>query len=213
MNFEEIMQFRYACKRYDKEKNISDEDIQKMINAAHLSPTSCNIQHAHLLICKSNESMENMLDICMRQGTIRTANKAIVVLAAKKSLTGIGTKRYNTIIEGTTKRLNSFLPDDKKVTSEFVDERTAFFCDKPDLEYTAWSKANSYLVAMNIMNQAADLGIDSCPIEGFSQEKFNRAYPKYQDDFEVAMVISLGYRNEEQPYRDRLNITNLYTTI
>ena len=42
MNFEEILEFRYACKRFKKDENIPTSDIDKIINAANLTPTSCN---------------------------------------------------------------------------------------------------------------------------------------------------------------------------
>ena len=213
MNFEEILEFRYACKRFKKDENIPTSDIDKIINAANLTPTSCNMQHAHLLIVETPDNLKKLNEICYNQGTTRTANKIIVVLAGKNSYMGHNTDRYYEVITGLTNRLNSFLPGDKQITNEVVAERTGVFCKKNDTDFMAWSKANSYLVAMNIMNQAADLKINSCPIEGFNQEVFNNYFPKYKEEFEIAMVVSLGYKDEVQPQRSRLPIELLYEKI
>ncbi len=97
--------------------------------------------------------------------------------------------------------------------AEFVAERFDYFCDKEEGEFLEWSKANAYLGAMNIMNQAASLGIDSCPIEGFSQEKFDEYYPQFKDDYAVAMFVTLGYRNEEPQERIRLDFDQMVTRV
>ncbi len=210
--FQEILEFRYACKRYS-EKEVSTVDMNTILKAGILTPSSCGIEQFRFVAMESNEAMENVVDICMNQGTARTANKAIVVLAGKKGTVGPGTEVFNWHAEKRADILNKILPVEKQVTSEFVASRFNMFCDKEESDFLAWSKANAYLAAMNIMNQAASLGIDSCPIEGFSQEKFDKYYPQYQEGYEVAMVITLGYRNEEPQARIRLDFDQMVTRV
>ncbi len=211
-NFKEVVEFRYACKRFS-DKEISGEDLNTILNAGIMAPSSCGIEHFRFVVFESESAMENLVDICMKQGTARTANKAIVVLAGKKNEVGPGTELYKWHAEKRKDVLNKILPAEKQVTTEFVESRFDMFCDQPEDKFIAWSKANSYLAAMNIMNQAAELGIDSCPIEGFSQEKFNEFYPEYQAGYEVAMFITLGYRNEEPQERIRLTFDQMVTRV
>ncbi len=210
--FQEILEFRYACKRYS-EKEVSTTDMNTILKAGILTPSSCGIEQFRFVAMESNEAMKNVVDICMNQGTARTANKAIVVLAGKKATVGPGTAVFNWHAEKRADILNRILPTEKQVTPEFVASRFNIFCDKEESDFQAWSKANAYLAAMNIMNQAASLGIDSCPIEGFDQEKFNQYYPQYQEGYEVAMVITLGYRNEEPQERIRLDFDQMVTRV
>ncbi len=210
--FQETVEFRYACKRFS-EKEISQEDLNTILKAGILAPSSCGIEHFRFVTFESEEAMNNLVDICMKQGTARTANKAIVVLAGKKNAIGPGTEIYKWHAEERAKILNKILPEEKQVTAEFVEGRFDFFCDKEETEFMAWSKANAYLGAMNIMNQAASLGIDSCPIEGFTQEKFDEYYPQFKDEYEVAMFITLGYRNEEPQDRIRLDFDQMVTRV
>ncbi len=211
-NFQEIINFRYACKRFS-DKEITSEQMKVILEAGILAPSSCGIEQFHFVGLESKEAMEPLVDICMRQGTARTANKAIAVLATKKKTAGPGTERYNWHVEERTKILNQILPAEKQVTTDFVRDRFNAFCDKDEQEFLNWSKANAYLAAMNIMNQAASLGIDSCPLEGFSQEKFDEAYPQFKDGYEVAMIITLGYRNEEPQERIRMPFTEITTIL
>ncbi len=210
--FEEILDFRYACKRFS-DKEISQEDLNKIINAGILAPSSCGIEQFRFVAVESKEAVKSLPQFCMKQGTARTANKAVVVLAGKKSTVGPGTEVYSWHASERAEVLNQILPPEKQVTSEFVEERFSMFCDKSEDDFISWSKANSYLAAMNIMNQAAGLGIDSCPIEGFDQEEFNSLYPQYKDDYEVALVITLGYRDETPQKRIRLDFDQMVTRI
>ncbi len=211
-NFQELLEFRYACKRFS-DKEVSREDIDMILNAGILAPSSCGIEQFRFVAMESEEAMRNLVDICMKQGTARTANKAIVVLAGKKTAVGPGTEVYKWHAEERAKILNCILPEEKQVTPAFVAERFDMFCDKNESEFIAWSKANAYLAAMNIMNQAASLGIDSCPIEGFIQDKFDEYYPQYKADYEVALVITLGYRDEEPQERIRLDFNQMVTRV
>lgn len=210
--FQEITEFRYACKRFS-DKEVSKEDMDTILKAGIAAPSSCGIEQFRFVAMESEEAVSNLVDICMKQGTARTANKAIVVLAGKKHAVGPGTEVYKWHASERANVLNQILPEEKQVTPEFVESRFDIFCDKEESEFLSWSKANAYLPAMNIMNQAASLGIDSCPIEGFVQDKFDELYPQYKDDYEVAVVITLGYRNEQPQARIRLDFDQMVTRV
>lgn len=211
-SFEDILAFRYACKRFSEEE-VSKEDIDTILRAGILAPSSCGIEQFRFVAVESKEAVASLPEFCMKQGTARTANKAIIVLAGKKATVGPGSEVYSWHASERAQILNQILPAEKQVTPEFVQERFDFFCDMEADKFTAWSKANSYLAAMNIMNQAAALGIDSCPIEGFDQGKFFELYPQYEAGYDVALVITLGYRDEEPQARIRLDFDQMVTRI
>lgn len=210
--FEEAINFRYACKRFS-DKEISKDDLNTILNAGILAPSSCGMEQFRFVVMESDEAMENLVDICMKQGTARTANKAIAILAGKKSTVGPGSEFYSWHASERAEVLNKVLPADKQVTAEFVEKRFDGFCDVPEDKFLMWSKANSYLPAMNIMNQAASIGIDSCAVEGFIQTKFDECYPQYKDGYEVALIITLGYRDEEPQKRIRLDFDQMVTRV
>lgn len=211
-NFQDVLDFRYACKRFS-DKEVTTSDMDTILRAGILAPSSCGIEQFRFVAVESEGAVANLPQICMKQGTARTANKAIIVLAGNKQTVGPNSEVYTWHAEERAKILNKILPEEKQVTTEFVKERFDFFCDMEEDKFMAWSKANSYLAAMNIMNQAAALGIDSCPIEGFDQSVFDELYPQYKDGYQVALVITLGYRNEEPQDRIRLDFDQMVTRI
>lgn len=208
----DFIQNRYACKRYN-DKVISSDDLEDICRAGYLAPTSCNMQPFHILRLCSPGAKQKMLDICMNQGTVRTADKIIVILAMKRHKNGITSDRYKEIVTSRVRNLNEHLQNKRIVPYDTVEERIRFFCDKSEREYLSWSQKQCYLVAMQMMNEASAKGIDSCPVEGFSKEIFHDNFKGFQDDFEPTLILTLGYRDEKQPKRDRLPYETFFTEL
>lgn len=53
MDFYEIVQNRQSCRRFDPEKTIEKEKLERIIEAARLSPSACNAQPYHITICEN----------------------------------------------------------------------------------------------------------------------------------------------------------------
>lgn len=80
----------------------------------------------------------------------------------------------------------------------------------PNLVF-GWAKAQCFLSAMNMMNAAAFLGIDSCPIEGFVERDVNEILGVNPNIKRVALILPFGYRIQEQKPKIRKNLDEFYT--
>ena len=54
MNFTEIAQRRYSCRKYDPTREVEQEKIDAIVEAARLSPSACNGQPYHITVCKGD---------------------------------------------------------------------------------------------------------------------------------------------------------------
>lgn len=52
MNFIEIAERRYSCRKYDPAREVEQEKIDSIIKAARLAPSACNGQPYHITVCK-----------------------------------------------------------------------------------------------------------------------------------------------------------------
>ena len=80
-----------------------------------------------------------------------------------------------------------------------------------DIEIFAWSKAQCFLAAGNMMNAAAMLGIDSCAIEGYVESELNEVLERDHSKKRVAMLLPLGYRIKEAQPKIRRNLDEFLT--
>ncbi len=53
------------------------------------------------------------------------------------------------------------------------------------------------------MTIAASLGIDTCPMEGFEKDKMEAILEIDASEFQVAVLVALGYRAGDQTPRRR----------
>ena len=69
----------------------------------------------------------------------------------------------------------------------------------------------------NMMMAAAELGIDSCPIEGFNYAKLNAylAEKGFIDphDWQVSVMVSFGYRNQPIKPKVRQQLSAIYQEL
>ena len=73
----------------------------------------------------------------------------------------------------------------------------------------AWSSKQCYLALANMMTGAASLGIDSCPIEGFSKSAVEALLAIDPQQYGVVAAVTFGYRAGEQTPRLRQPLADL----
>ena len=196
------LNFRHACKLFDPEKKISKEILDVILTAAHLSPSSFGLEAWKFLVISSDEVKKALRPACWNQPQITDASHVIVILS--KPELADPSHEY---IRLNFKRRG--LPED--VTKAYIERykhhmETQVF---PRMSAYAWCSKQCYIALANIMTTAASEGIDTCPIEGFEKEWMEKVLSIDTDQYEVSVVVALGYRAKEQPPRKRHPIENI----
>jgi len=60
------------------------------------------------------------------------------------------------------------------------------------------SARQTYIAAANMMNAAAAIEIDSCPMERFEKKHIEKVLELDTYKYQVAMILAFGYRINEQ---------------
>ena len=61
MSLIEDLQWRHAVKAYDSTKKVSEEDLNKILEAARLAPTSSGLQPFRVIVVENQELKEQMV--------------------------------------------------------------------------------------------------------------------------------------------------------
>ena len=189
--FLEIMDFRHACKIFDATKKISDEDMHYILEVARKSPSSFGMEAWKFLVITKDELREKLKPFCWNQPQITTCSHLVVVLA------GINTLKVESgVVQSQLMRRN--LPQDN--LDAFIKLYASHLSDtlSSDDKIYQWSARQTYIASANMMNAAAFIGIDSCPIEGFEKENIEKVLELDTTKFQVAMILPFGYRVNEQ---------------
>ena len=208
-DLEYAMTYRYACKKFDSTKKISDDDWNAILNAARLSPTSLGFEAYQLLVIQNPEIREKMKAYGWGILAGLEASHLVVFLARKKTDLEFDSS-YIRYIQEEVKQLPAevdaayrekyaqFTKEDYKT---FESERAAF----------DWSSKQAYIVMANMMTMAAYEGLDSCALEGFNQDKMTAFLGDELGLFDtkhfgIAVMAAFGYRDEE-PHRNKTRRT------
>ena len=195
--FEEAMQFRHACKRFDTTKKVDEKTMRYILEAGRMSPSSFGQEPWKFLVVRSDALKAKLRPLCWNQPQLTEASHVVIILAAIEQVrprSGIPAKRFARRplspeqIEAYNVKYAEFLAD-----TFSSDEKT--FC---------WTARQTYIALANMMTAAAFQKVDSCPIEGFEKEKVEALLDLDTSQWQVSVIVTFGYRLNEQGEHLRL---------
>lgn len=77
MDFYNVISGRRSIRKYKTDKKVPDEVLNRILNAARIAPSACNIQPWHFIVIKDNRIKEKLKD-AYRQDWFWTAPVIIV---------------------------------------------------------------------------------------------------------------------------------------
>ena len=79
MNFTEIAMTRQSCRKYNPERQVEEEKLSAILEAARLAPSACNGQPYHITVCKG-ETAKIVAAEVMGMGMNKFASDAPVMI-------------------------------------------------------------------------------------------------------------------------------------
>ncbi len=195
--------YRHACKEFDPDRKISEEDFNFILETGRLSPSSVGLEPWRFLVVQNPELREKMRAVSWgAQGQLPTASHFVILLARKtKDLRHDAAYVQHMMrdVHSMPEEVVSMLGD---LYKKFVE--TDFNLMESERAMFDWACKQTYLPLANMMTAAAQIGIDSCPIEGFQREQLEQLLQQEgvldTEHFGVACLAAFGYRvNEPRP--------------
>lgn len=189
--------FRHACKLFDASRKIPQADLDFILEAGRLSPSSMGLEHWKFIVVQTAQLKVEIQRACSDQPQISSSSDVVVILAKKADL-----QPDSDYVKAQFGRLH-LSPDETEAFHQFYRD----FVRNMDL--TAWSIAQCHIAAANMMTAAAAIGIDSCPIGAFEPSQVREILQIDDAQYAVALVLPLGYRKHPQPAKHRLPVADL----
>jgi nitroreductase len=207
--FNENQKWRYATKKFDAAKKISDTDLATIKEAIQLSTSSYGLQPYKVLIIENPEIRAQLQPVSWGQSQITEASH-LLVFVNNTDVTDDHIDAYmNNIAE--TRGVNIA---DLKAYGDFMKSKLVPL--SADVKST-WTSKQTYLALANLMNVAAELKIDVTPMEGFEPEKYNEILNLTEKGLNASLVATIGYRHEDDATQHfskvRKPIQELFETI
>ncbi|WP_299116407.1 NAD(P)H-dependent oxidoreductase [uncultured Winogradskyella sp.] len=207
-------QYRHATKEFDETRKLTEDDINFILKTANLSPSSFGFEPWHFVVVQDKELRELLKPVAWGASLkLDTASHFILGLSMKAPMTNWNSE----YIMHMMKNVKQFPKDVIQMYSKFYREfQESDFNLDTDKKLFDWASKQTYIALANMMTSAALVGIDSCPIEGFHQEKtealLKEKFGVDTDKYGLSYMVAFGYRKAEPPHvKTRRNLDDIVT--
>lgn len=202
---EEILKahsFRRAIKEFEVDQKISEADFEFILEVGRRSPSSFGWEPWKFVVVQNTELREKLMEPSWgAQKQLSSASHFVILLARKGDEMRAGSE----YLKYKSQEID-------KLPAEVEEMKVGFFKNFMENEFDLtddrkifdWSCKQVYLPFANMMTAAAQIGIDSCPIEGFDRAKVEAILTEAgvvdASKLGVAAMVAFGYRKEDSPF-------------
>ncbi len=214
--FDGVVRARRAVRQFAAEP-VSEREMNELLDAAILAPTSSNLQPFELVWVRSAEAKKKLVRACMSQSAANTAAELVVCVA-----------RWDHCDE-TRRELVAWMkeqPDTPRDVAFYYEHLARYAYDQGPLgiyglarrvlfapalialplprgpasreDVRVWAVKSAALVCENLMLAARAKGLDTCPMEGADPVRVGRIVGLkkrvWRRTWDMTMVIAIGRR-------------------
>lgn len=184
----ERLNWRYAVKKFDSERKIEETTWDILQSAMVLAPSSYGLQPYRFIVITDSETREKLRPACYGQSQIVECSH-LVVIAAKTTLDDAYVESYADLIQeirGTPREnIEDYITKMKQKMGRLTETGEA----------VSWSRRQAYLALGFLLETAALLEVDACPMEGFEPSKVDEILGL--EGHTSSVLCALGYRAED----------------
>ena len=185
----DALKWRYATKQFDPSKKISDADFGTLADALRLTPSSFGLQPWKFYVVTTQSVKDELHPASWNQNQVKDCSH-LIVFAARKNIDAAYVEHF---VDTTAKTRGT----PREALKGMHDMILGFVQAAP--EKLAWSTHQCYIGLGMLMQTAAMLGIDACPMEGLVKADYDRIL-KVDPDYATAVACPLGYREDGDKY-------------
>lgn len=201
--------WRYSTKKFDSTKKISESDLDFLKEAVRLTASSYGLQLYKVIIVENPELRAQLLAAAYGQAQVTDASHLFVFA----SQTNVGNTEIDAYLKNACETRN--LPIE--ALSGYGNFIKGTINPMSEEIKNVWTAKQTYLALGNLLNAAAELNIDSTPMEGFNAAKFNEILGLDKLNLNAVLVAPVGYRHEEDATQHdkkvRKSNEDLYITL
>ena len=187
--FLENQNWRYATKKFDATKKITDADLAFLKEAIRLSTSSYGLQPYRVFIVENPELRAKLVAASYGQAQVADASH-LLVFANELNFGEAGIDQLAATICKTRD-----LP--LEAIQGYVDYMKGNITGLPEDVRNIWTAKQTYLALGNLLNAAAELHIDVTPMEGFVPAQVNEILGLDALGLNATLLAPIGYRHVE----------------
>lgn len=191
-NIIDQLKWRYACKAFDPDGQLSETQVQTLKEAFNLTASSYGLQPLKLVVISNQELKKNLVAASMNQKQIDQCSH-LLVLCSKTEL-------EDEFIHSYFKLVMEQRGTEEKILAPFRDFLLKEMGDMTPEKLEIWMAKQAYIALGNLLTVCASEGIDSCPMEGFFPEQYDEILGLSEMGLRAVLLLPVGFRSPEDQF-------------
>ncbi|WP_166422381.1 NAD(P)H-dependent oxidoreductase [Paraglaciecola sp. 20A4] len=183
------LQWRYATKKFDSSKVVSQEKVDFILEAIRLSASSSGLQPYEVLVVTNKDIREKIVPHAWGQEQISDASH-LLVFAAWDNYTAERINMMFDLVNEERGFKNQGWEDYRNMLLNAYPQRDA----ETNFEHAA---RQAYIGLGSALIAAADVKVDSTPMEGFTPGEVDAILGLREKGLRSVVMLPLGYRADE----------------
>ncbi|MDO5655849.1 MAG: NAD(P)H-dependent oxidoreductase [Flavobacteriaceae bacterium] len=192
------LEWRYAVKKFNPEKKISDELLNVILNAANLTATSLGAQPYHIVVVQNH--LEKLKSSTFNQENIQTCSHLLILCHR--------TDVDEAFISEYVRHMERVRGLETGALIKYEQSCRNFISTMDEDRKTKWLAHQVYIVLGNLLTSCAILGVDSCPMEGFNAKLVDEILELEKEKLRSVLMLPIGYRADDDKYAKMEKVRN-----
>jgi len=192
------LNWRYATKLFDSKKKLSETQLEELLTAVQLAPSSYELQPYQVVVVQDQAIKEQLKTAAYGQAQLTDASE-ILVFAIEKNY---NETHVDAFVENIARTRNVAVEDLKG----YADLMKGTVASRTGAELDAWNSKQAYIALGLLLETAALKQIDACPMEGFDNNKFNEILGLQAKNLHAVAIVAIGFRAEGDAYQHHVKV-------
>lgn len=192
MNTIDHLKWRYATKKFDTSRDLSEEKLQVIKEAFNLTATSFGLQTISLVVVSDKNKRLQLVEHSYHQRQVVDASHLLVIC--------IQDDISDTDVDNLFDSVADLRQTSQDILEPYRKDLKTMMHDMSKVERQEWSVKQAYIALGNLMTVCAIERIDSCPMEGFIPETYDTILNLKERNLKSVLLLPIGYRAEDDKF-------------
>lgn len=189
MDIIKCLEWRYAVKKFDPSKKLSNEKVRMLKQAFNLTPTSFGLQPMKMIVISDKELQEKFVELSYNQRQVADASHLLIFCIDDDTTS----EDINTYFDLEKRKRNV----SEEVVGDFRNHLLNMYKNMSVEDRQLSAKYQTYIALGNLMTVCAVEKIDAIPMEGFIPSKVDELLKLNDRNLKSVLMMPVGYRAED----------------
>ena len=187
------LSWRYAVKKFDASKKLTEEQLNSLTETLCLTPTSMGLQLMKFIVVSDPSIKQALLPLTYNQSQVVDCSHVIVFCRINE----VKEEHIKSFVQQTATVRG--LDENSPQLTSFENMLSSSLRMTP-VQQVKWMDNQVYLALGNLLTACAIEGIDACPMEGFIPDKVDELLNLKQIGLNSVVLCPVGFRAEDDKY-------------